>query len=340
MTYIGMDVHKGSSTLECLVPATGERISLKIYTKREDLARKLADLPQPWVVALEATYHSPAVCNWLTELGAKIHLTDPQKLSKLAKLRPAKTDRTDAELLLHALVHEYLPEAYLAPPHVVELRALSRGRQKLVERCTALRNQLRAAFAHAGLQVTVTDLRGKQAQEMIPTWLAQLPELARRMATMAWKQLCYLDHDLKQVECTVRKEVRRDPVMLRLTALPGIGPVTALALVAEIGEIERFKQHEQLHCYAGVVPRVSASGERQATGKLVSRCSKPMRYWAVLGANNAARSRSPSLTKSTYRRVKARHGSNTAKIAASRTLLTEVFFIWRKMLPESQAAAA
>jgi transposase len=68
----------------------------KIYTRRPDLAQLRGELPRPWIVVLEATRQSPAVCAWLRELDTEIHLVDPQKLAALATLRAAKTDAKDA----------------------------------------------------------------------------------------------------------------------------------------------------------------------------------------------------------------------------------------------------
>ena len=77
MTYIAIDVHKSTSTFASLIPATGEISNTRVKTTYKRFSDVLGDLPKPWVVAVEATRQSPAVCTWLREMGAEIHLVDP-----------------------------------------------------------------------------------------------------------------------------------------------------------------------------------------------------------------------------------------------------------------------
>ena len=114
-TLIAMDVHKRTSTIAALDPSTGEVMIIKALTDRNDLARKLAVLPKPWVIAVESSRHSPAVCKWLQSLGGEVRLVHPQKLAELIKLRAAKTDQIDAETMLYLMQAELLPECYLRP---------------------------------------------------------------------------------------------------------------------------------------------------------------------------------------------------------------------------------
>lgn len=332
MTYIAMDVHKTTSTLAYCDPATGQVGERKIYTNRTELADALEDLTGPWVVAVEAAREAPAVCNWLRECGAEIHLVNPEKLAALGKLQAAKTDLKDAMLMLHALVHGYLPKAYLAPPQVQERRAISRGRQAMRQTCTQLRNLLRTAFCHIGMQIPVSNLTGKEAREMMPQWLEQLPQSEGFMAAHFWVLLKQVEDRIELVDADIRDHIAADEVGRALCQLPGIGPINAFGIIAEIGQIERFEHYKHLHSYAGLVPQVSQSGERRYVGELPKRCHKPLRTMAIQAAQSAIRSSSNSRAKRAFNRVKPRHGYNTAKVAAARKILTDVYFTWRGVI--------
>jgi len=114
-----------------------------------------------------------------------------------------------------------------------------------------------------------------------------------------------------------------------LLQLPGVGVVTAFGLLAEIGDVARFDTPKQLHSYAGLTPRVRQSDSFDGQRYLPQRCSKRLRYWSVLAAQGAVRSDGTSRMAQAYQRLRTRHGPNTAKVAAARVLLTEVFYRWR-----------
>ena len=341
MTLIAMDVHQNSSTIAALHPATGEVIIRKCLTDRNDIARKLADLPKPWTVAVESSRHSPPVCRWLQALHGDVKLVHPEKLAKIAQLYAAKTDAKDAETMLMLLQIDCLPQCYLAPEEVVELRDLCRGRNSLREVSTKLCNLLRSAFARSGQVVCYTDLRGCGARALVPELIAQMGPLGGMMARVFWQLLELVEGAIDQVEAHIREQAHAHPVAQELAGdeHPGMREVLAPALVAEIGEIQRFDSPEQLHSYAGLAPRTSVSGDSRHEGSLPQRCNKQLRRIAVQAAQNAVRCKDPNPAKDTYERLcKERNkGPNTAKTAAARKLLNDVFFTWRRIMAAGQA---
>jgi transposase len=334
MTYLALDVHKTHSTVAYLDPSRQVQIR-KIYTRRHDLAQMLAKLPRPWIVALEATRQSPAVCAWLRELDAEIHLVDPQKLSALAALRTAKTDAKDAELMLDALRHDYLPEADLASPEVAERRDLIRCHTAVRRVSTYLRNLRRSRLARQGEELVATDLCGQGAQALLDELeetLAAVPALVCRVYR---RVLAEVEQALRVVDAQIKATVAVDPLAQRLLAQPGKGPLTTLGMLAEIGDPARFPSYKQLISYAGLAPRVYQSGDSCATGHLPQRCSRRLRHGAVLAAQCAARSRKPSPARHAYQRVCIRHGPNAAKIAAAREMLRDVYFAAQRQRAEA-----
>lgn len=338
MTLVAMDVHKNTSTIAALHPSTGEIIIRRCYTDRNDIARKLADLPRPWTVAVESSRQSPPVCRWLVAMGAEVKLAHPQELAQLIKLRSAKTDEIDAETMLHLMRADCLPECYLAPEEVVELRDLTRGRYALVRISTMLRNLLRSIFTRAGLEVEQSDLRGKAAQQLVPELIEQLPLLAAMVATIFWKLLAAVEVYIERLNKEVTQQAQGHPVARELAERPGLGDLLALSIVAEMGEVERFESYKNLHSYAGLVPRSSESGDTRRDGSLPKWCNRHLRRVAVQAAQCAIRCRDDNKPKAKYDQLKERRKAvNTAKIAAARKVLTDVFFTWQQIVADQAA---
>jgi transposase len=331
MTYIAMDVHQNHSTVAYLDPATGEIDSRKIHTCQSEISALLAELSSPATVVLEACRQAPAVCHWLEDEEVEIHLANPEKLAAIGELRPAKTDTGDARMMLDALINGYLPESYLAPKEVREDRVLSRTRQALVQIGTNLRNRLRIAFEQVGVKIPEKNICGKMAREMMPSRMARLPETVRFVVTIIWQILLGLQKQIDRLEKEIDRRVKASTVGGALTDIPGIGPIHAFTLMAELGDINRFPDHKHLHSYCGLVPKVSQSGDRSHTGHLVKRCNKHLRNAAIMAAQSAVRAKADSRAKATFKRVNSRHHYNAAKVAAARTLMTEVMYTWRQV---------
>ncbi len=339
MTQIAFDVHQATSTYAYLDPASEQPVTGRILTDCASFANLLGDLPSPWIVALEATRSTPAVCAWLRQLDCGIHLVDPQKLSGLAQARSAKTDRRDALLMLDALTHDYLPEAYLADPQVQSLRELTRAHQALVRMATMLRNLLRGMMARAGKVLAATDLCGAGATEELVQWLATVQAPYNLLGALYLSLLPQVRQATAAVDEQIKHLAADNPLARELLCQPGKGLLTTLGMLAEMGDLHRFASVKQLISYAGLAPSVQQSGDKSRTGRLPKRCNKHLRYWAVMCAQAAVRSKHPSRAREVYLRVKSRHGANAAKIAAAREIVKDVYYTYRRLQQSSATVA-
>jgi transposase len=339
MTQIAVDVHRKRSTLAYLVPGAAEPQVVRCFTDRSEFAKVLEGLPGPWVVCLEATRQSPAVVRWLRELAVdEIHLVNPQELHEFVKGKP-KSDARDAQELLRLQRLGGLPECYLACHRVQDARSLSRGRQLLRKVSTVVRNGLRALLNQQGLEVAGRDLRGAGAQAELPAVIAQLPPLTQGIVAVLLELLEQVESALELADVLIADQVAQEPIAQALTQLAGIGPILAFGLVAELGEIERFADPAHLISYAGLAPRANDSDDFHGSRHLPRRCNKRLRHLAILAAQGAARSRQDSKARRTYHRLRERLKPNTAKIAAARALLTEVFHVWQQAAAPPATAA-
>ncbi len=340
MTHIAMDVHKKRSVLAYQTPSMEELKVVRCFTRREELSRIFEALPRPWIVCLEATRQSAAVVRWLRELAVDgNHLVDPKELKPFMKGKP-KSDARDAKEMLNLLQMGRLPESYLAPPEVEEVRALTRTRGYVRRGSTRLRNQLRTLLNQRGLEVPAKNLCGVGGQEQLKGLTEELGVYGQMAISQLNPLLLMTEQALDVLDGAVREELTRQPVAQALMELPGIGPVMALGLVAELGEIERFEDLDHLISYAGLAPLANDSDEHQGERHLPFRCNKRLRALATQASQAACRSNSDSRARRTYDRLCARGlHPNTAKVAAARELLKDVFYCWKRVVASDPAAA-
>ena len=227
---------------------------------------------------------------------------------KAFSYRRVKNDERDAADLADLLRMGRLPEAWIAPPPVRELRELTRYRQKLVGLRTSCKAQVHAVLGKLGVPVTCSDLFGTVGS----VWLdgLRLPQPYAGKVTSLRHLAGELTGEITMVSEVTADLLAGDRGYRVIQQLPGIGPVLAAVIIAEIGDVHRFKNAAQLCSWAGLTPRHRESDTKVACGHVTKQGSRLLR-WAVIEAINR-----PS-----------RQGSrNIAKVAAARRLLTLVFY--------------
>lgn len=317
MLYIGMDVHSKWTTVVTVDPETG---AVERYDKviNEQLVELVQALPGEKRVALEAGRNSFAIYDRLQGVADQVLVVDPTLVRKQLAGEP-KTDRRDAKALAMLLAQGRLSGIAVPNAPTRELRELTRTRTMLVQQGPRLRNSIRALLARWGLSCSCTDLLGVKAQKVLAA--LSLPPAARKALQVLWDTLQAIEQAGAVLEAEVVSQAQVNVEAQRLMAIPGIGPVLAMSLLAEIGDPKRFATGAQLCAYSGLVPSIHQSGERKHTGPLTKRGNKWLRYAAVLAANQQTRVRADSRLRRFYYRQVFRLGPNPAKVATARQLL-------------------
>jgi transposase len=250
--YVGIDLHRRRSVLVRMTPS-GEVLEIvRVDNDPVALSLELAKAgPDPEVV-LEATYGWYWAADLLQACGARVHLAHPLGV-KMFGYQRVKTDARDSTNLAELLRMDRLPEAWLAPPQVRELRELVRYRAKLVALRSGLKAQVHAVLAKQGVRVPMSDLFGVASARL----LDQL-QLGRayglRVASLR-SLIGVYDQEITTLQREVAAALAGDVGYLALQAIPGVGPVLAAVFVAEIGDIHRFAGAPQLCSWAGLTPR-------------------------------------------------------------------------------------
>jgi transposase len=327
--YVGIDVHRKRSQVAVVTGDGKVQLNRNVVNGSEPMLRLIGDLPAGTPVAFEAAYGWGWLVELLEDYGFEPHLVHPLRCKAIASAR-LKNDKVDAAILAQLLRADLLPEAWIAPPAVRQLRALLRHRASLVRLGTRLRNRIHAVAAGHGYDRTGSYWTGPGRG-----WLAELdlPPVSREIITDCLASIDALEPVIERLDGELRQHAKADPRVKILTALPGVGRFTALVIVAEIGDITRFGSARKLASWAGLTPTVRGSDLNVRHGHISKQGSAWLR-WVLNQAAQTAK-RSPQFS-ATYAAIAKRRGTKIATIAISRKLLTRAYHL----LAAAQAAQA
>ncbi len=325
MVYAGIDVHRKRSQVAVMDKSGVEVLNRNVENGSEALIDILEDLEQGTPVAFEATYGWGWLVDLLEEHGLEGHLVNPAACKAIASAR-LKNDKVDARMLAHLLRTNLLPEAWIAPKEVRDLRALLRHRASLVRMRTALKNRIHAVLADEGCKAEGEALWSQAGRR----WLAdvQLRAMHREVVDDCCEMLQALAIPLDRLELQIRRLAKQDPRVDALCVLPGIGVLTALTLVAEIGDVSRFPTARKLCAWAGLTPTVRNSDSKVRHGYITKAGPAAVR-WVLTEASYRARNIPPFAAS--FEAISKRRGRHIAGVAISRKLLAQAFHILKAL---------
>ena len=321
MIYVGIDLHCKRSQITALDEQGTELLSRRVANDPEALKTILAELGGELKVALEATYGWEWLAELLDQEGHELHLSHPLRTKAIAAAR-VKTDAVDARTLAHLLRSDLLPEAYVAPRELRDLRDLLRHRVVLTRMRSALKNRVHALLARQGIQREHADLFGTGGRRFLAD--LELREPARRRLGSLLSLISDFDREIGSAKHEIDALARHDPRADVLCQLRGIGPYTAMLVIAEVGEIERFRSARHLCAWAGLTSTVRSSDGRARLGH-ISRQGSPHIRWALVEAAQKAATGGGTL-RAAFERIAKRRGRNIAKVALARRMLTLCYY--------------
>ncbi len=326
---MGLDQHRAQIAAEWIDTDTGEIGRARIAPAlRGDVRRFLRRFAgQQLEVALEATTGWRFVAEELRAVGADVHLAEPaETAARRGNKKRAKTDRADARHLRELLMIGRLPESWIPPDHLLDLRAQVRLRHTLVDQRGEWQQRIQAVLYHHGFAQRHGLLTGGNR-----AWLErlELPASAREQVTVALTMIDALDAESAPITRQLRLYARRQPGCRALMKHYGIGELTAVTILAELGDARRFCSSRHAVRYAGLDITVHQSDQRRASGHL-SRQGPPALRWALYEAAQAAR-RPGSPDRGYYDQAADRLGGNRACLALARKLLKRSFHTLREL---------
>ena len=336
---MGIDQHRAQISAEWIDTVTAEVSRARVAPADRSGVRKFLKrfAAEDLEVALEATTGWRFLAEELERIGAEVHLAEPTETSGLkSKKKRAKTDWADARHLRELLLLGRLPESWIPPAHILDLRGRVRLRHTLSHQRTEWQQRIQAVLYHHGIPQR-RDLLSLEKRQ----WLAavKLPAAAREQVTIALEVIDALDIQLAPFDTALRAYARKQPGCRALIdQIYGVGELTSVTILAELGDARRFPSSRDTVRYSGLDITVYQSDQRHAPGHL-SRQGPPALRWALYEA--AQRARFPaSPDRDYYLQLAERIGGNRACLALARKLLKRSYHILKALGDDAIKPAA
>lgn len=341
--FIGCDVHKKYSMFGTVDDRGRASPARRVEHDREGFRSFLRTLPPGSPIAVETTGNWYWIIDEMERAGHVPALAHAAK-SKLMMGQVNKTDKLDANGLAVLLRNGTLPSVWIPRGQLRDQRELPRMRLVLVHMRTALKNRIHATFAKYGIQFEgQSDLFGAKGRKEMNDRLGELPPETRHSVEQELKLLDQLEEQIDLAEKRIRQVIAVTPAMKLLMSLPGVGPVLAITIALEVGEVGRFPDAQHLASYSGTVPRVNSSGGKTRFGRTRPDVNHYLKRAFVEAANvvvlNQARTPGCHAVK-LYQRVKANKGHGKAVVAVGRHLAESTYWVLKKNEPYQEPVSS
>jgi len=310
VTTIGIDLAK--SVFAVSGADSRGRVVIRRQLRRAQVLGFMRGLPR-CVVGMEATGGAQYWARQFNALGHEVRLMSPALVMPYRKGN--KTDRNDADAILEAVSRPSMRFVMVKSVAQQDLLALHRVRAQLVKSRNALCNQLRGLLRERGgtgaaaLKRSLPAALADDSSELSGEMRELLCEMSQWLRT--------LEQRIASCEARITRKFKHDERCQRLAAVPGVGPLTATALVAAVGNAQRFRNGRELSAYLGLVPRQHSSGGKTVLLGITKRGDRYLRTLLIHGARSALRQcKLKGDARSGWaRRIGAERGPNVAAVA-------------------------
>ena len=338
-TRIAIDLAK--SVFEIAISERPGRVCRRQRLSRGRFLAFMAQQP-PCTVVMEACGSAHYWARRVEQLGHRVILLPPHQVRPYV-LRN-KTDRTDTTGILEASRNQDIRPVPIKTLAQQVLTSLHRLRQAWMGERTARLNCLRGLLRELGIFIPVG------ADRVVPAvWAlledadSGLPEALRTPFADACREIRDIEARVRQLERQLEAMVAQLPAVQLLLTIPGIGLLTATALVAFIGDVRRFPSGRHLASYLGLTPRERSSGFRRILGRISKRGDTYLRSLLIHGARCVllhARTRRPDHLREWAHQLSINHVHNQAAVAVANKLARIVWAVWSKQQAYRALASA
>lgn len=286
---------------------------LRKQLRRAQLLEFFANLPR-CVIGMEACGSAHYWARKLSGLGHEVKLMAPQLVKPYVKSN--KNDRNDAEAICEALGRLNMRFVPIKNPEQQALRALHRVREGLVGARTAQVNQIRGLLAEFGVIIPKgIDKMRTRVPEILEDGTNELPGLMRELLVRCYEWFQRLDAQVHELEARIVHWHRHNEASQRLAKVPGVGPITATAYVATLGDGKAFDSARQASAWLGIVPRQNSSGGKQQLLGISKRGDVYLRKLLIHGARAVLSQLKPEQADSWLGKLASRRHHNVAAVA-------------------------
>jgi transposase len=305
MYYTGIDLHKKTSFITTIDDSGKVVFRHNFPNKEEHILDYFVNLDGPTKIVIES------MCSWhwlydlLSAHNFNVVISNPLKTKAIA-LAKIKNDKVDSHMLAQLLRADLIATVHVCSLKTRKLKELLRHRQRLVHDTTRMKNRIHMLLMKNNTSISVSDLFGSKGMKC----LKQIEPLTKQIRDLAQK----------------------DPMAQLLMTIPGIGPLTALFIIAEIEDISRFPSYRNLSSYAGLVPCLDASADKSRTGRITKQGSPYLRTALVEAAHVIPRMKKTRLNVFFRKRI-VRAGYQKAIVATAHKILQVVYYVLKNQIP-------
>ena len=285
VAFLGIDLAKNIFQLHG-ENADGQMV-LQRRVRRDRLMVEVEAL-SPCIIAIEACTGAFYWQRRFEAAGHRVRIIAPQYVKPFAQHQ--KNDRNDAAAMCRAVRQ---PDMRFVPGKTLEqqdIQALHRGRQRLVNHRTALVAQMRGLLLDRGVAFaqSITRVR-REIRALLENGASEISELFRSMPSQLYAIFLTLDGQIAWFDKEIEKVFRSSETCRRLAKIKGVGPKTATAIVAAVGDGAEFANGRHLAAWMGLVPRQHSSGNRQRLYGISKRGDRHLRTLLIHGARAVVR---------------------------------------------------
>lgn len=328
VTVVGVDL--GKTWIEVCGQAATGKVCLTGKYKPAQFKALMAQLPA-CLVGLEACGRSHHWARTLREYGHEVKLMAPQFVK--AYVKSNKSDRADAEAVCEAVQRRTMRFVGVKTVAQQDQQSLHRVRSLAVAQRTALVNQVRGLLAEQGIEIGQGRVRVRAAlPEMLEDGENGLSGDFRELLQDAYETLVSMDERIAGMEARIERWAKADEQVQRLLGIPGVGPITATALVAAVGDVKTFRNGRELAAWLGLVPRQHSTGGRAQLLGISKRGDAYVRCLLIHGARAVLRVADKKTDKRSrwVQALTARRHQNVAAVALANRMARTAYALLAK----------
>ena len=326
MYYIGLDVHKKTISY-CVKDAAGcVHREGKIGSTRRELDAWVRTLPQPRMIAMEATIFTGWIYDHLLPHADKVKVAHPLMLRAIAAAK-RKNDRIDAAKIADCLRCDFLPECHMASTAIRDRRRTLRYRNLVLRQAVQMKNRVSGLLMETGVEYNKRRLHKVgyfrellSDNEEVQASIRPLLKLSRETIVR-----------LQKTEYALVSSLQRDPLLAerikRLRTVPGVGPITALTWALEMGDVSRFRSIRQAISYCGLCGDEKSSADKVIRTPLSKQRNKHIQRVLVEAAKLAPRE--DHKLALVYETEKQKGNANRATLAVARKMVAYLLAVDR-----------
>jgi transposase len=340
MYYIGLDVHKKTISY-CVKDAAGcVHSEGKIGSTRCELDGWVRTLPEPRMMAMEATIFTGWIYDHLLAHADQVKVAHPLMLRAIAAAKK-KNDRVDASKIADCLRCDFLPECHMASTAIRDRRRLLRYRRLVIRQAVQMKSRISGLLMETGVSYNKLRLHRMGYFEQLLKTNDEIPDCIRPLLRMSRE---HIDRAI-QLDRTLLKTLEQDPMLVerleRLRTIPGVGPITALTWALEVGDTSRFRTIKQAVSYCGLCGDEKSSADKIMRTPISKKRNKHIQQVLVEAARLAPRySQELALL---YERERQRGHGGRATLAVARKMVAHMLAVERRgtgFIPAGQFSEA